>query len=101
MISLCLVLHKDEIRAADRARSGSSLSCDRTSVQSAVYTLTTHYSTVSQFSVIRNMLTLDMIFAQDKSHVSQSCVLSVCNISKCKHQPGSQGPSGGSLVNKY
>ena len=53
---------------------------------------------VSQFGVIRNMLTLNIIFAQDKSHVSQSCVLSVCNISKCKHNSGSQARVAGVLL---
>ena len=55
------------------------------------------YSYYSQFGVIRNMLTLNIIFAQDKSHVSQSCVLSVCNISKCK-QPGSRTGVAGVLL---
>ena len=66
---------------------------DRILVQSR----STVYSTVRQFGVIRNVLTLNIIFAQDKSHVSQSCVLSVCNISKCK-QPGSQARVAGVLL---
>ena len=64
--------------------------CDR--AESAVYSTVT-----SQFGVIRNMLTLNIIFAEDKSHVSQSCVLSVCNISKCK-QPGSRSRVAGVLL---
>ena len=50
-----------------------------------------------QAGVITNVLTLHIIFAQDKSHVSQSCVFSVCNISK--HKQGELGSQD--LVNIY
>ena len=66
-------------------------------VYSLQYSLQYYSQSVSQFGVIRNMLTLNIIFAQDKSHVSQSCVLSVCNISKCK-QPGSRSRVAGVLL---
>ena len=50
-----------------------------------------------QAGVITNVLTLHIIFAQDKSHVSQSCVFSVRNISK--HKQGELGSQD--LVNIY
>ena len=54
---------------------------------SELHSLRTNYNLVclAESGVITNVLTLNIIFAQDKSHVSQSCVFSVRNISKHKH----------------
>ena len=66
-----------------------------------LHRLRTNYTLVwraqAESGVITNVLTLNIIFAQDKSHVSQSCVFSVRNISK--HKQGELGSQD--LVNIY